>query len=273
MRTSIPFIVSILVLAALTSFGMEQGASRRAQAQVPSPTPFPTAVRTFPARAPTSTPLPSDPEAVALLLRSDAVMNELTSVHLEESYDGGVFTVIQDFLAPDRARQDFYRDGLIERQVIRIDTARWERRPEEPWERMADGSALRWPRFDRSGTDPYAEWLGPPVHVRFDGVEEIDGRSTRRVKYECLKFSDEGWITEFWTEWIDEESERLYRADHYDDDPWGSPGVVREMRYSAFDEPVEIERPGTSPGPSPSVPSEPLFRIFVPHALNQWGEV
>ena len=194
----------------------------------------------IPTRAPSATPLPSDPRAIELLRRSDEAMNMLKTAHVERTRTDRAFGTVYDYQAPDRARQDVYRDGSLESSAVWIGTDLWERTGEERWTKASWWSGLyQWPKYRRA--DPDSSSVGPPAHARID-EGELD-EQVWKLSYERSKPSIEGWFTEYRTEWIDKETNRILRAVVFNDDPWGEPGSVLEVTYSAFDEPVGIPFP------------------------------
>ena len=231
-----------------------------AQAPTPEPPPgMPTSSGTAPTMVPTATPLPSEPEAVEILRRSDAAMNSLSSAHRLTLVAGAIKTT-EKFQAPDRSRLDYYVAGAIALSTVRIGDERWERIigtdwiSGTGWVYTPDSPPFRWPLFRRA--DPDSEWVSSPAHVRIDGEELVSSRATWRLKYESTVFTIEGWVNEYWTEWIDQETGRLLKTDMYDDDPWGAPGVIIETRYSAFNVPVDISPPLALP--------DAVRRLFLP---------
>lgn len=212
----------------------------------------------FPIAKPTRIPPPSQPQALALLRRSDAVMNR---------WQGGNIAWIRDntgdgdfayFQAPDRVYRGRHRDGRQVETAIQMGSHRWSRPGADgrgAWTFERAVQPLQWPRFQRSAPLVVGS-AGPAFNLRFDGEETVGSTQAFRLRYERSSLRREGWIREFWTEWIDMESAVLLKAEMVDYDSWGAPGLVARYGFLELDPPPNIHAPAPA--------SFGAFRLYLP---------
>lgn len=231
------------------------------QATATPPPSFPPGAWPTPKPSPTDS---SDPAARALLLRSDEVMNALTSMRIEGAdlwrnapAEPPRARVDYDFVAPDRAKWRYEsKEGIFE--AICIGRDYWTRQDAGSWklERLEDPcEAPSFAHFLETDSD----WRGAARDITFKGQEALASGPAWVVGYRLPEASEEGWYDTFVTEWVDQRTTRLLREERWNSDPFGCAGrCLGRLEYSRFDEVIEIQAPVPSSGSSPS------FRVFTP---------
>ena len=215
---------------------------------------------------PTPRPSPtdsSDPEARALLLRSDEVMNAAGSMRILQSSllrQAPEATprsqVLVEFEAPDRWRRRSEGDSGVEETVC-IGRDRWSRKGAGAWTWERQGWPCAVPQFSHS-QERESEWGLAPRDIALKGQEDLASGPAWVVTYRQPERSLEGWFDTFATEWIDQRSSRLLRKEHWANDPWGCPVCLTRLDYSRFGEAIRIEAPGPVPTAAPEL------RLFAP---------
>jgi len=216
---------------------------------------------------PTPSPTPqdrSDPEARAILGRSDDAMNALMSVRMrietrnsKAPADPAYATSSAEFAAPDRMHS-VHDSGFGRQEDVHIGRDAWTRSGDKPWEHRFNAFAYRWPRFDRL-YEPGSEWRSAARNVRIVREEELPSGTAVVLSYEYGAMSEEGRFFTFMTEWIDKRTNRLLRQDETNDDPWGSRALIRSEFFD-FDAPISIEPP------MPATNEAALPSLFMPAA-------
>lgn len=215
---------------------------------------------------PTPRPSPtdsSDPEARALLLRSDEVMNAAGSMRIvgedrwrDKPDQPPRSRVTYDFMAPDRAQWHHeLSTGVFE--AICIGRDYWTRKEGEPWtwERLKEPCEV--PAFAHF-QERDSGWTLAARDITFRGQEELAAGPAWVVGYRVPELSEEGWYDRLTTAWVDQRTERLLREEQWVNDPWGCQVCLTRLDYSRFGEAIRIEAPGPVPTAAPEL------RLFAP---------